>query len=152
MTPTSQFESTIWSSLILTIGAATYFFSRVFGAWADGTPLGVAEMAELGLAMVVIIVAIEVAFQASMTIWCKREPQVDERDRLIAAKSARNGYYLLVGALVILIGHAGLASLLGYIDALRLDLPLAIALAVFALVVAEVGHYVSRIWYYRRGI
>ncbi len=152
MTPASQFEGTIWSSLIVTLGAATYFFSRVFGAWADGAQLGVAEMARLGLAMVVIIVAIEIAFNVAITVWCRSEPQTDERDALIAAKSARNGYYILVSVIVILIGHAGLASLLGYMDALRLDLPMAIALAIFALVVAEIAHYASRLWYYRRGV
>jgi hypothetical protein len=147
----SAYESTIWSSLIITVAASVYFFGKVFGAYADGTPLGVEEIARLGLAMVVIIVAIEVAFNIAMTVWCKGEPQTDERDELIAAKAARNAYYVLVTGIIMLIGHAGLASLLGYIDDLLLDLPLAIVMGIFALVVAEVTHFISRIVYYRIG-
>lgn len=148
----SAYESTIWSSLIITVAASVYFFGKIFGAYAAGAPLGVDEIARLGLAMVVIIVAIEIAFQVATTVWCRGEPQTDERDTLIAAKSASNAYYVLVTGLVLLLGHAGLAALLGYIDELRLDLPLAIVMGIFVLVVAEVVHYASRIWFYRRGL
>jgi hypothetical protein len=147
----SSYESTIWSSLIITVAASVYFFGKVFGAIAAGAPLGVAEIARLGLAIVVLIVAVEIAFQVALAAWCRGEPQTDERDRLIAAKSARNAYYVLVTGLFILIGHAGLASLFGYIDRVRLDLPMAIVLGVFVLVVAEIAHYGSRIAYYRLG-
>lgn len=151
MNPISQYESTIWSSLIITVAAATYFFGKIFGAVAAGAPLALDQIARIGLAMVIIIVAVEIAFQVALTYWCRGEPQTDERDALIAAKSARNAYFILITGLILLIGHAGLASFFGYIDAMHLDLPMAIVLGVFVLVVAEIGHYVSRIAYYRRG-
>jgi fatty acid desaturase len=99
----------------------------------------------------VVIVAVEIAFRVALTAWCRGAPQTDARDRLIAAKAARNAYYVLVTGLFILIGYAGLASLIGYIDQVRLDVPMAIVLGVFVLVVAEVVHYGSRILYYRFG-
>ena len=151
MTPVSQYESTIWSSLIVTVAAAAYFFSKVFGAELDGESLTVAAIARLGFAVVVVLTAVEIAFQVALTAWCRGEPQTDERDRLIAAKAVRNAYYVLVTSLFVLIGHAGLASLFGYIDEMSIGMPMVITLAVFVLVVAEVTHYSSRIYYYRRG-
>lgn len=147
----SQLESTIWSSLIVTVAAAAFFFGKVFSAIAAGTPLEPGRVALLGLAVIFILTAIEVAFQVTVQIWCKGEPQTDERDRLIAAKSARNAYYVLITLLFMLIGHLGLQALLGKGPWLTLDTTTTVVMLVFALVVAEVSHYASRIVYYRRG-
>lgn len=151
MTSVSQYESTLWSSLIITVAASAYFFAKIFGAILADDPLSVAQVARLGLAIVIIIIAVEVAFSLVLHAWFRGEPQTDERDELIAAKSARNAYYVLITGIFILVGHAGIAALLGYIDALNLDVQMAITLAVFAMVVAEVTHYGSRIVYYRLG-
>lgn len=151
MNSVSQYESTIWSSLIITVAAAAYFFGKVFGALADGTPLEPGQIARLGLGVVVILVAVEIAFQVAMTAWCRGEPQTDERDRLIAAKATRNAYYVLVTGLVLLIGHLGIQSLFGRGPWLTLDTTTTVTLLVLALVVAEVAQFTSRIFYYRRG-
>lgn len=151
MAPVSQFESTIWSSLIVTVAAAAYFFSKIFGAELAGETLTVAAIARLGFAVVIVLVAVEVAFQLALNAWCRGEPQTDERDRLIAAKATRNAYYVLVTSLFVLLGHAGIASLVGYIDEMAIGMARVITLTIFVLVVAEVTHYGSRIYYYRRG-
>jgi hypothetical protein len=151
MNSVSQYESTVWSSLIVTLAAAAYFFGKVFGALAAGAPLEPSQVARLGLAIVVILVAVEIAFQLMVTAWCKSAPQVDERDRLIAAKATRNAYYVLVTGLFMLIGHLGLQSLFGRGPGLTLDTVTTVVLLVFVLVVAEIGQMASRIFYYRRG-
>ena len=151
MNSVSQYESTVWSSLIVTLAAAAYFFGKVFGAFAAGVPMDPAGIARLGLGLVVILVAVEIAFQVAVTAWCKSEPQVDERDRLIAAKATRNAYYVLVTGLFMLIGHLGLQSLFGRGPGLTLDTVTTVVLLVLVLVVAEIGQMASRIFYYRRG-
>lgn len=152
MNSVSQYESTIWSSLIITVAAAAYFFSKVFGAILAGAPLGPGEIARLGLAVVVILVAVEIAFKVAMTALCKGEPQTDERDKLIAAMATRNAYYVLVIGLFTLIGHLGLQSLFGRSAGLTLDTTTTVTFLVFALVIAEVAQFASRIFYYRRGL
>ena len=84
-------------------------------------------------------------------IWCKGKPQTDERDRLIAARATRNAYYVLVTGLFMLIGHLRIQSLIGRGPWLALDTATTVTLLVFALVVAEVAQFASRIFYYRRG-
>lgn len=151
MNSVSQYESTVWTSLIVTLAAAAYFFGKVFGAFAAGAPLEPSQVARLGLSVVVILVAVEIAFQVAVTAWCKGEPQVDERDRLIAAKATRNAYYVLIAGLSMLIGHLGLQSLFGQGPGLTLDTATTVVLLVLVLVVAEIGQMGSRIFYYRRG-
>lgn len=152
MSPVSQYESAIWSSLIVTVAASVYFFGKVFGAFAAGAPLGMTEIFRLGTAIVVILVAVEIAFQVALQSWCKGEPQTDERDALIAAKSTRNAYYVLVTGQFLFIGHLGIQAMLGVGPYLMMDVPTMIIFMIFALVLAEVIHLSSRIWYYRRGL
>lgn len=152
MSPVSQYESTIWSSLIVTVAASVYFFGKVFGALAAGSPLGMTEIFSLGTAIVVILIAVEIAFQVTLRSWCKSEPQTDERDALIATKSTRNAYFLLVTSQFLFIGHLGIQAMLDVGPYLTMDVPTMITFMVFALVLAEVVHLSSRIWYYRRGV
>ncbi len=147
----SAYESTIWSSLIITVAASLYFFAKVFGALAAGTPLDLPAIVRLGAAVVVILVAVELAFKVAVSAWCKGELQTDERDRLIAAKSARNGYYVLIVVQFLLIGHLGMQSLFGRGPWLTMDAPTLLTFMVFALVLAEITHFSSRIVYYRLG-
>ncbi|MBX3704520.1 MAG: hypothetical protein KF822_12165 [Steroidobacteraceae bacterium] len=147
----SAYESTIWSSLIVTVAASIYFFGKVFGAIAAGSPLAPGDVARMGLAVIVILVAVEVALALAFAAWCKGEPQTDERDELIAAKSARNAYYILITGLFILIGNLGVQALIGKGPWLTMDTGTTVVMLVFALVGAEVSHYLSRIVYYRVG-
>lgn len=148
----SAYESTIWSSLIITVAASVYFFGEVFGAIVAGTPLGMPAIVRLGAGIVVILVAVEVAFQVAVYTWCKgKEPQTDERDHLIAAKSARNGYYMLIFGQFMLIGHLGIQTLIGRGPWITADAPTLVTFMIFALVVAEITHFSSRIIYYRLG-
>lgn len=147
----SAYESTIWSSLIITVAASLYFFGKVFGALAAGTPLDLPAIVRLGAAVVVILVAVELAFKVAVSAWCKGELQTDERDRLIAARSARNGYYVLIVVQFLLIGHLGMQSPFERGPWLTIDAPTLLTFMVFALVLAEITHFSSRIVYYRLG-
>jgi hypothetical protein len=147
----SAYEGTIWSSLIVTIAASIYFFGKVFGAIAAGSPLAPGDVARLGLAVIVILIAVEVALALAFAVWCKGVPETDERDELIAAKSARNAYYILITGLFVLVGHLGIQALTGKGPWLTMDTGTTVVTLVFALVVAEVSHYLSRIVYYRIG-
>jgi hypothetical protein len=147
----SAYEGTIWSSLIVTIAASIYFFGKVFGAIAAGSPLAPGDVARLGLAVIVILIAVEVALALAFAVWCKGVPETDERDERIAAKSARNAYYILITGLFVLVGHLGIQALTGKGPWLTMDTGTTVVTLVFALVVAEVSHYLSRIVYYRVG-
>lgn len=147
----SAHEGTLWSSLIITVAASVYFFGEVFGAMAAGDPMAAGEIAKLGLALVVILVATEIALNIVVTIACRGEPQLDERDRIIATKAARNAYYILITGLFMVIGHAGIYALLGYAPAIEFNATNTVIFLVFALVVAEIAHFISRIVYYRLG-
>lgn len=147
----SATESTLWSSLIVMVAASVYFFGKVFGAMAAGVPLGAPEVARLALALVVILVATEIALNIAVTIACRGAPQTDERDNLIATKSARNAYYILITGISIVLGHLGIQALLGEGPWLSFDATTTVVFLAFALVIAEIGHFVSRIVYYRLG-
>ena len=148
----SAYESTIWSSLIITVMASIYFFGKVFGALAADAPLDMSATLRLGLAIVIILVAVEVAFRIAMHAWCRgKEPQTDERDALIAAKSARNAYYTLIVCQFLLIGHLAMESMFGREPLLAIHTASLVAFMVFAIVIAEITHFSSRIVYYRIG-
>lgn len=148
----SAYESTVWSSLIITVLASIYFFGKVFGALAAGTPLDMSQTIRLGVALVVVLIAVEIAFRIAMHAWCKgKEPQTDERDALIAAKSARNAYYTLIVCQFVLIGHLAMESLFGREPLLATHTASLVAFMIFAVVIAEITHFSSRIVYYRIG-
>ena len=73
MNSVSQYGSTIWSSLIITLAAAAYFFGKVLVALAEGAPLEPGEIARLGVAFVIILVA-EVAQLSSRIFYFRRGP------------------------------------------------------------------------------
>ncbi|MCA1798447.1 MAG: hypothetical protein LC632_03035 [Xanthomonadaceae bacterium] len=146
----SNHESGIWSSLFIIVLTSVYFFSKVLGAMAAGTPLPVDELYRLGLALVFIIVAAEIALQVTLAIACRKKERTDERDALIAAKGARNAYYVLVTGLALLGGHAALNRIFG--RGLEIDLSTAIVFVLLALVIAEIFHFASQLYYYRRGV
>ena len=149
MAKLSYQEKSIWSSLIILVAAAVYFYWRVFEAYAAGAPPTSADLSPLILSLIVLMVGAEAGLHVTLSLCGKEEPK-DERDVLVDAKSARNAYYILISGLVIFGGHAAAVDVFGLGE-----LPSAMTLvlgAVLAVVIAEVGHYVSQLVYYRRGI
>ncbi len=149
MTNLSYQEKTIWSSLLVLVGASTYFFLMVFDGYLSGAALTIAQIAPPLLSMVLLIVAAEVALHTTLALCGKEEPK-DERDMLVAAKAARNAYYVLITGLAVLGGHAAAAEVFAFGHMPSVEV--AVLAVVFAVTIAEIGHYVSQLYYYRRGV
>ena len=113
MSMLSYQEKTIWSSLLVLVGASAYFFVAVFDGYLSGEPLTIAQIAPPLLSMILLIVAAEVALHVTLTL-CGQEEEKDERDVLVAAKAARNAYYLLITGLAVLGGHAAAAEVFAF--------------------------------------
>lgn len=142
-------EKTIWCSLLVLIAAASYFFGRIFFGIATGAPLAPAPLARLAIGLLLVMVAAEVLLRIVIATFSGEEPK-DERDDLVEARSARNAYYILVTGLMFLAGHAALNALFGRGNGV--DIHMAAVFILFALVVAETSHFVSQLFYYRRGV
>ena len=149
MSMLSYQEKTIWASLLVLIGASAYFFITVFDGYLSGEPLTIAQIAPPLLSMILLIVAAEVALHVTLSL-CGREEAKDERDVLVAAKAARNAYYLLITGLAMLGGHAAMAEVFAF--GRMPGVEVAVLAVVLAVTIAEVGHYASQLYYYRRGV
>jgi hypothetical protein len=148
MATLSYQEKSIWASLLVLTGASAYFFVSVFDGYVSGAPLTVAQIAPPLLSMIVLIVAAEVVLHTTLALCGQEEPK-DERDVLVAAKAARNAYYLLITGLAVLGGHAAAAEVFAY--GRMPGVEAAVLAIVFAVTIAEIGHYASQLYYYRRG-
>lgn len=117
-------EKSIWGSLIATL----LVYGRYYALGARGGLVGT----------VIALIIIEIICQIVISVANKPEPK-DERDRLIAAKAYRVAYTILVaGVLTILLISEAITPTANIIFA--------------ALVLADVGKSVTRLYYYRRGI
>ena len=114
-------EKSIWGSLIATL----IVYGRYFAAGSHGL-----------VGTIIVLVIIQIVCQSAIAIVSKPEP-ADERDRLIAAKACRNGYFLLVT---------------GVIACMNIGINLGVNALLLALVVSEIGKSITQLYLYRRGV
>ncbi|WP_146027208.1 hypothetical protein [Bowmanella denitrificans] len=150
----SNREWNLMATLVLDLAIAALYFSKLAslpeGLAAPGSALA-------GIIVQVIIVAcIGAALLFGLINWRtgNREP-ADERDRLIEGKGNSIGYGVLVGAILLMIGHL-VADALGVGSdtlpvALSTPLICAHALLICLLAASTVKH-LSQLVMYRRGI
>ena len=143
------------------VGIAGLFMLALTGAFGDvalagvggkvkaNAPLTIAQIAPPLLSMILLIVAAEVALHVTLSL-CGQEEAKDERDVLVAAKAARNAYYLSITGLAMLGGHAAMAEVFAF--GRMPGVEVAVLAVVLAVTIAEVGHYASQLYYYRRGV
>ena len=117
-------EKSIWGQLIATL----VVYGRYFISGSPGSLAGT----------IVLLVIIQIVAQIAIAVANRPEPK-DERDRLIAAKAYRVAYTILV---------AGVLTILFISEAITPTANIIFA----ALVLADVGKSVTRLYYYRRGI
>jgi hypothetical protein len=117
-------EKSIWGSLIATL----IIYGHYYAVGAKGSLV----------ASVIALIVIEIVCQSVISLAHKPEPK-DERDRLIAARAYRVAYTILV---------AGVLTILFISDWVAPT----VATIFLALVVADVGKSVTRLFYYRRGV
>jgi hypothetical protein len=169
----SQQERVSWVSLIVTSVISVWYFAIVLGQPAD-TPLFGLGMAVF--AFILIVTAILTAIASGLALrWVqkrgggdpKRRERLDERDRLINLRAARNAYVVLafaIGSVLALIGSVQILralpmpagptlhdTVLVRMAIGPLTAPLLAQWLLLALTLADVCKYVTRIVSYRRG-
>jgi len=117
-------EKSIWGSLLATL----IIYGRYYASGAHSGLIGT----------VIALIIVEIVCQTVIAVAHRPEPK-DERDRLIAARAYRVAYLILV---------TGVLTILCVSEAIR---PTANTLFL-ALVVADVGKSITRLYYYRRGV
>jgi hypothetical protein len=161
----SEQERLSWSVLVINLVIGFWYFSEIFASGTDFL-LQMQTMVQffIRLAILAIVLAIlsEIVMYALNGKGTDRV-ESDERDRLIMLKSQRNGHFVLVTALIVLM--VGLVVATGL--TLRTEAqapPLASTflsrtgeaifmanLLLLALILTEVAVQGSRVFYYRRG-
>ena len=117
-------EKSIWGSLIATL----IVYGRYYALGARGSLV----------VTVIALIIIEIVCQGVISVLSRPERK-DERDRVIAARAYRVAYTILV---------AGVLTILFISDFVAPT----VKTLFLALVVADAGKSVTRLYYYRRGV
>lgn len=145
-------ERSLWVSLLAVALVDTLYFAFVVYAWALGEPISADGL--IGLLVLITLLLLAIALMFTWATRAAKEP-MDERDQAIASSSARLGYLVLVGAVVV-----GLALHLlnvnqapGPLFGLALfDLPLIeVHLLLAGLVTSELVRYGAALLQYHQG-
>jgi hypothetical protein len=138
-------EKSAWGSLIATLMAYGLYFAVLLPRFA-ASPVGQPRFLALLVACVVLLIALQIVFQAGIAITASDQANLpmDERERWIALKSDR----IALGVLTTLLA-SGWLLLLALPDFTPNRAILANTL-LFSLVVAAVTKYASQIVTFRR--
>jgi len=90
-------ERSLWVSLLAVALVDTLYFAFVVHAWGVGEPISADGL--IGLLVLISLLLLAIALMFAWATRAAKEP-MDERDQAIAASSARLGYLVLVGAVV----------------------------------------------------
>lgn len=128
-------EKSIWGSLIAILVVFGYYFATL-AAPANGSQFDAANVGRLVLAVIAIVV-IEIVYHILISVRSKPEPK-DERDIRIEGKSYRNAYFLLASG--------------AFLSPFAAT-PFAIAnMILLSMAIAEIGGFLTQLFYYRRGL
>jgi ABC-type multidrug transport system permease subunit len=165
----SKQERASWTALVVNVLIGVWYFSAIFSLPGD---LNLYSRALMQLIIKMIIVSIVVAIAAEIVFHIlagqpKDKVSEDERDQVIDTRAARNGYYLLVAGVFVIITRIVMAVSVeqmpafkraghtaGVIETLFATpvSPIYIAnLLLLAFFAAGTAVHASRIFYYRRG-
>ena len=150
--PSGYRERGLWASLVAVALVDSIYFLMVVRAWFADDPLTASGLIKLCVAIVLVLFAIEAGF--AFIHRARREP-MDERDKLIAAESARLAYRVFVAGVLVSLG-------LHLLNAATPDEPLwglalfnvprfEVHLILASLVSAELVRYGGALWRYRQG-
>ena len=176
----SEQERVSWVSLVINLVIGWLYFSHVFSLPAStdlfGPSIANFAMDKMVLNLIILALFVGIATEVLLKYYQKRARDarpdataLDERDVLINLKSMRNGFYVLVGCVVVLLvqvtliertarelsrrGRSMSAAQTVWEQVLSgpLSAPVLAHLLLLALTLAGIAVYVSRIVQYRRG-
>jgi len=135
-------------SLVAVLAVYGYYFYFVFLGAGPASP---EEMLFWMVGLVVVLVIVQVAFHIVVAVLNPREANAaeDERERLIALKAYRVSYLLMSAGALVVLGRILFGSV---VEPEQVTLLGIANLLLFALVLAEVGHYAAAIYHFRRGV
>jgi hypothetical protein len=161
----SKQERASWSLLVINLIIGVVYFSKVFASGVDWR-LQMAATSRAFVQVTILAIVLAIVAEIVMNVLNGKDQDrvaADERDHLIMLKSRRNGHFVLVTALIVLMGTLVVAS--GFtlgdarhaIDAAgaafsRAGAAILMAnLLLLALVLTEIAMLASCVFYYRRG-
>ncbi|WP_084397802.1 hypothetical protein [Henriciella aquimarina] len=136
-------EKSAWvMGAVLLIAAAWYFRTVAAASAALGEVAPPLLPLVVGYIVLIIVLSIIAHILVAVTKPSEADDTLDERDRIIASRAGSFGGVLLgVGVLT------GLGGYLFDYDGNKL-----FHIAFGAMMVAQLGEYAAKIWYYRRGV
>ena len=163
----SQQEQVSWISLVVSLVIGVWYFGRVLLLPPDAD-LFSPGMARFALGIVLFSVFASIASEVSLKAIKQRRKgstDLDERDLHIDLKACRNAYGVLSGAVAVVLAQTAIIewfarlrrhrpepeTVLGLLGTGPLAPMHVVQMLLFALLLAGITVYVSRIVYYRRG-
>ena len=135
-------EKSAWISLVTYLGAYGYYFWSIAGAAVAGQS-GAFPVGRLLVTVMGLLVVIEIVLQVAVALWKPSEAQAprDERDKVIALKSTRWAFYVVMagaatGAVAVALGAPAFYTANGIF---------------LAVVLAEVVRFAGQVIYFRFG-
>ena len=147
----SRQEVYSWASLLSNLAFLLAYIVIVFGI-----PSILEPYSGNVIQVLVVLVIVDLVFQAVISIQGKRIPTVDrdERDDQIEAKGFKMGYYTFLVSIVTLIGHLFVVSVLEpFADAnyLQIMKQLPMHYLVFTMIAGSSAKSIVQLVHYRRG-
>ncbi len=141
---------------LISLLAVLLVYGGYFADLLAGTPeRTLAAMLCTAIGVVVALVIIEVVFHVILATWDQADADApaDERDRLIASRSAAISHHVLTIGIVLTLGRILVGGAMQEAGSyLGVDLFEAANLLLAALVASEVTRYGAQIYFYRRGL
>ena len=147
----SRQEVYSWAAILSNLALFLVYIAVVFGI-----PSILEPYSGNVIQFLVLLVIVDLVFQAVISIQGKRIPMVDrdERDDLIESKGFKVGYYVFFISVVVLIGHLFVVSVFEpFADAeyLKIMKQLPLHYLVFTMIAGSTAKSVVQLVHYRRG-
>lgn len=148
-------EKNLWSEFLVDLAAGLYYYPKMIALIARGDD-ALTGAAMVGLITSTVMVAIFAGVIVSVFLHLEAKPEpLDERDHLFRARGNQVAYLVLVGCIVLIMGHVVISELMPRMAGNPLPFELTgvvIAhLLLVSLFLSSVAKTLVMLFFYRRG-
>jgi hypothetical protein len=141
----SKQEMYAWTSLLSSISVVVIYTVYAIGLPENWTEVE-SQLTSIFIKVFLFVLVIEIALEILKN---KNEVEKDERDDMIAGKGYRNGYHLLMVAVVFVLFQMMMEDILGFNSFIYGSVSL-VHVLVYVVLSASILNRATQIFYYRR--
>jgi hypothetical protein len=141
----SKQEMYAWTSLLSSISVVVIYTVSAIGLPENWTEVE-SQLTSIFVKVFLFVLVIEIALEILKN---KNEVEKDERDDMIAGKGYRNGYHLLMVAVVFVLFQMMMEDILGFNSFIYGSVSL-VHVLVYVVLSASILNRATQIFYYRR--